>query len=819
MLRDAVWRDIRHGCRVLARNPGFTTVALLTLTIGIGATTAVFSFVDAVLLKPLPYESGDRIVRLLERSPTGDSTWVSTPSFLDWEAQSTVFEHLAAQQQGLATLTDGNELQTLRVLRVSADYFDVFGVKARLGRTFVAGEDVEGNQHVVVLSYPLWRDRFGGDPGIVGQTVNLDDEPYTVVGVLAENEAFNRSQTEIWHPLALPPVGASREYRWLSSTFGLLRPGVSLSQARAEMNAIGSRIAAAYPDSNRGWGVAVDSYADLIVGAPLRASLLALMAAVGGLLLICCANLTSLVLARTVSRGGELAIRATLGATRMRVVQQFLGECLVLAAAGSALGIGLGVAGVFAFRKMLPPGTLPSEAVVQLDFRVLAFAVAVSAVSSILFGLAPVVRATGASFKSNTHGQQRGATANRGLRKTFNAIVAAEVAIAVFLLFCSTLLIRSFVGLVNVDPGFDAGNALTMRLPVPGFPPGSYYSDPSEFQSYMREIVDGARSLPEARDAAISSALPLTDCCLYSLNMQIEGRPAPDRANRGRGMFKVVTPSYFSALRLTLTSGRFLDEQDTAATRPVIVVNERLANRYFPGADPIGQRLLNPEIIPGKTERGGDIAWEIVGVVADESTSSLDDETSAVAYASYEQSPVYFANLIVTSDLDAKLLERPVRELLRRINPGQSILDVRTMSEIKAASVGSERLQSVLLGAFSATALVLAAIGMFGVLAYSVVRRRREIGIRAAVGASPAHLLRMILRQGATVATAGLVLGLLLAYGVSPLLGPILYHVEPHDPYLMAGVAGAFMIVAALACAIPATWASRLDPNAVLRGD
>jgi putative ABC transport system permease protein len=414
---------------------------------------------------------------------------------------------------------------------------------------------------------------------------------------------------------------------------------------------------------------------------------------------------------------------------------------------------------------------------------------------------------------------QRGTTAGHGSRRFLDGLIVAEVVLAVVLLYCSTLLARSFVALANVDTGFSVGNALTMSLPIRGFPPGSNYSDPEEFKAYVRDVVGSVDAIPGVRNTAITSALPLTDCCLYTLRLQIEGRPALDRASRGGGFIKVVTPSYFSTLGLTLESGRFIDERDASNTRRVIVINERLADQYFPGENPIGQRILSPEIIPGKTERGADVAWEIVGVLKDEKTTASLSDTSAVAYASYEQSPVYFANLVISADLDAELLQRQVRDALRNIDERQAVRNVRTLDEIKSASIGSNRFRTVLLSAFALMALVLAAIGMFGVLAYSVIQRTREIGIRAAIGATRPNLLLMVLRQGAAVSITGLALGLLLAYALSPLLSPILYGVTSHDPYLMAGVSAVFLLVGLAACLAPAVRAARLDPITVLRSE
>jgi predicted permease len=817
-LLDTMWQDLRYAWRVLGRNRGFSAVALLILAIGIASTTIIFSFLDAVLLKPLPYAHGDRIVRVLERRPTGATAWFSVPAYLDWQANSTLLEQIAALQQGLVTMTSAGEAVPLRVGRVTAGYFDVFGVKALLGRTFAEGEDALGKEHVVVLSHALWQNQFGSDARIVGTSILLDNERYTVIGVLPADSAFDRGAAQIWQPLVIrPPANVTWDYRPVNAAFARLKPGVSLEQARDQMDAIGQRIAAENPNSHKGWGVAVERYADAIVGPQLRTSLLVLTAAVFGLLLICCSNLASLVLVRAVSRRTEVALRAALGASHRRLIQQLFVEHALLTAAGSALGIAGAYIGMGWLTRAMPPGVLPSEASVRLDARVVAFALSVSAVTGILFGLMPAVG--GGTPNPARAMDRRGATASATRRRLLDALVIGEVALAFALLCGSALLIRSLVGLINVETGFVTTNVVTMRLPVPGFPPGSGYTSPEEFKAYLRAIRTSIDAIPGVQHSALTTALPLTDCCLYPLNMQVANRPVVDRANRGGGFFKTVTPSYFASLGLTLRRGRFLDERDRGDTTPVIVVNELLARRYFPGEDPIGQHILNPAVVPGKMERGPDISWEIVGVVANEKIGALNEDASAVVYASYEQSPTYFANLVVRAAVDPGGSEKAIRRALFDLNKSQAVLDVRTLAQLKSASVVSSRAQTALMSAFSTVAVILAAVGIYGVLAYSVALRRREIGIRAALGASSSRLLRAILGRGLLVTLIGLTIGSVGAMALAPLLGSVLYNVQTRDPYLMTLAATILVLVALLASAIPARRAASIDPADVLRAD
>jgi putative ABC transport system permease protein len=809
---------------VLCRNPGFSLVAVAILAIGTASATTIFSVVDAVLLKPLPYEHGDRIVRILERRPDGATSWFSAPAYLDWRANNTVFEEMAAQQQGLVTLTGAQDTVALRVARVTADYFEVFGIRAALGRTFAEGEDMPGKEHVVVLSHAVWRTQFGADARIVGSTIQLDNEPYTVIGVMPAGSAFDRGGAafdrggaQLWQPLAFRPLNLNRDYRFVNASFGLLKPGLSLDQARAQMDSIGKQIATDYPDTNRGWGIAVERYADVIVGPQLRTSLLALMAAVCGLVLICCSNLASLVLMRAVSRGPEFAIRAAIGGSRRRLIQQLLIEHAILATAGSLLGIACAYGSIRWLTLNVPPRLLPSEASVRLDTRVLVFALAVSSVTAIVFGLVPALR--GANLNLAGAMGARSETPSVARRRMLDALVVAEVAIAFVLLCGSALLIRSFVGLINVETGFVSSNVLTMNLPVPGFPPGSRFASPDEFKTYLRAIETAVGSIPGVQRVGLTNGLPLTDCCLYLLNMQVENRPVLDPANRNGGFIKIVTPSYFSALGLTLRQGRFLDVRDVGSAVPVIVVNERLARRYFPNGDAVGRHLFIPRVVPGRTERGADISWEIVGVVANEKISALNDDDSAVVYESYEQSPAYFANLVVQAAVDPSALEPAVRQALFALNKEQAVMDVRTLEQRKSASAASGRAEAAVMSTFSAVAVVLAAVGMYGVLAYSIALRRRELGIRAALGASSSRLLRAVLGRGLLVTGLGVGLGVVAAFALAPLLSAALYNMRPRDPWLMTLVATLLVLVALFASTIPARRAAGIDPATVLRGD
>ena len=806
-----LFRDLRYALRMLRKSPGFAIVAVLTLALGIGANTAMYSFVDGILLRPLPYPDPDRILRVLEKPPGGGFNGISTLNFLDWQKENTVFDFMAAQTNNPVTLTGRGEPARLRGGRVSAHYFDIFGIKAALGRTFVAGEDQAGKEHVAVLAHPLWVTQFGADPGIVGQSILLDNEPYTVVGVLPEGSAFDRASAQIWRPLAFEPSNMTRNFHWFGS-FARLKQGVTLEQARAQMDAIGARIAQSYPDSNKGWGVAVTHFADVLVGPEMRTALLTLLAASAMVLLIGCANLANLALARSAAREREVAVRASLGAGRWRLVRQFLTENVLLALAGGVLGIGLGYLTMSWLKSQIPPFALPREITVALDFRVLLFAMAISVLTGVLFGMAPAIQATAPNLAGAMKEGGRGSTSGKTGRRVRDTLVVAEVALAFVLLVSAGLLMRSFFRLLTVDPGFDSANVLTMGLPIAA----KQYPDPVRLNTYMREIRSAIEAVPGVRETAMSSALPLLGWG-YGMPYQIAGRPMVDRANRRVCFFKMVSPSYFHSLGLRLKKGRVLSDHDSKGAPPVAVINETLAKRDFANQDPLGQRILVQEIIPGKTELGPEIGWEIVGVIADEQVNEMDSQPSPGMYVSHDQSPVYGAGLLVRASVNPKTLEKSIRQAVNGVNKDQALSDVRTLDEIKDESLIANRLESILLVSFAAVALLLAAIGIYGVISYSVAQRTHEIGLRAALGASREDLLRMVLGSGATLTALGLAIGAAGALGLTRLMSSMLFGVGPRDPATMGAVALVLALVAVIACYVPARRAAKVDPMVALR--
>ena len=807
---SSLMQDLRYAARTLARSPGFAFVALLTLALGIGANTAIFSFVDGLLLKPLPYPNADRIVRVLEKPPRGDRNGISTLNFLDWQKDNAVFDFMAAQSGGGATLTGVSDPVLLRGARVSAHYFDIFGVKAALGRTFLPDEDQPGKDKVAVLSHVLWVNQFGADPAVLNRTILLDNVPHTVVGILPAGSAFDRAFNQVWRPLAFEPSNMTRNFHWLTS-FARLKPGVSLEQAKANMNAIGMRIEKDFPDSNKNWGVVTERYGDTLIGPDLRTSLLVLMTATGLVLLIGCANLANLALARGLSRGREVAVRAALGAGRWRLVRQFITENVVLSLGGGVLGIAIGYGIMKWLQLLVPPFSFAREAEIAMDVRVLLFALTISAATGLLFGFAPAWQATSPDLSGTMKEGGRGSSGGASHKRLRDALIVVEVALAFVLLVGSGLMMRSFFRLLNVDPGLDSTNVLTIGMPIAT----ERFPDPARLNQYLREIRTAVEAVPGVRETALSCAPPMQGTC-YGMPMQVAGRPNTDRANRQGGFYKVVSPSYFTTLGLRLARGRALSDRDVKNAPPVLVINERLAAREFPGQDPIGQRLLIQEIIPGKTSLGPEIAWEIVGVVRDEKVQGMADDRSAGVYVSNEQSPVYFMTLSVRAHADPLPLQKSISAAIHSVNKDQALNDIRTVDQIKELSMAEQPAADHAPrhlrhhGAGARRHRHLRRDLVFGGAAHArdrySGRARREPQQPAAHGAGP----------GLVLTGVGLAIGLGGALGLTRLMATILYGVGARDPATLVSVAAVLAAVAVVACYVPARRATRVDPMVAL---
>ncbi|MEO7143730.1 MAG: ABC transporter permease [Bryobacteraceae bacterium] len=801
---------MRFGFRAMRKSPGFTAVAILTLALGLGANTAIFSIADGVLLKPLPFPDAGQIVDVWEKPPNGKENGVSTLNYLDWARQNDVFKYTAAVTGAVVTLTGVGEPEQFKAQLVGARYFDLFGAAPSLGRTFAEGEDQAGKGNVVVLSNRTWKSRFGADRRVLGRTITLDNENYTIIGALPEDGVFDRSWPEVWMPLVFTPGNMTRNFHWMR-VFARMKPGVTLEQARADMDAIGARIARDYPESNKGWGVTVERYVDEYVAPRLRDSLYVLLAAVAAVLLIGCANLANLLLARGAGREREVAIRSALGAGRARLVRQFLTETVLLSVCGGAAGLALGYGLLRGIQYAMPPGLLPAQADVRLDLRALLFLVSISLATGLFCGVAPAMEASRRDAAEALKEGGRGASSGVARKRLRGTLIVAEVALAFVLLTGAGLLIRSFVRLLNIDPGFEAANVLTMGLPMAN----DQNTDGGRLANYLAEILQRIDALPGVSGAAVTSALPLEG---WGLGMwfQIAGQPQMAVATRPSCFFKIVSPSYFGALRMKLRRGRRLAMSDAAGAAPVTVINETMAKRYFKNEDPMGKRILIQQIVTGKHELGPEIPWEVVGVAADEKVNGLDDNSPGV-YVSYRQSPVVGMTLLVRAGGDPRLMLKAIQHEVWQINKHQALTDVKLLEQIKSESLGANRLRTGLLGIFAGIALALAAIGIYGVISCTVAQRTHELGVRAALGASAMDLLKLAIGQGMLLVVLGLALGGAAALALTRLISSLLFNTSATDPVTMTGVAAILALVALAACYVPARRAARVDPLVALR--
>ena len=801
---DDLWQDLRCGARMLVKQPGFTLVVVVTLALGIGANTAIFSVVNAVLLQPLPFKEPERLMMIREtRLPQFPEFSIASGNFLEWKKQNTVFERLAAYDGQIFNLIGTSYPEAIQGMVVSDGFFAMLGAQPQLGRDFLPEEYQRGNDNVVILSHGLWQRQFAGASDVLNKSITLSGKSYTVIGVMpATIHVAGPDLGLLWAPMAFTELDAQNQGGHSLGALGQLKPGITVEQARTEMIAIAGRLAMQYPETNTGWSVKIIPLLEYVV-RNIKPALLVLLGAVAFVLLIACANVANLLLTRAAGRQREIAIRAALGASRARIIRQLLTESVLLALVGGAAGLLLAAWGTDLLLK-LAPQNLPRMSGVSLDGRVLAFAAAITLLTAVIFGLVPAWQYSRPNVNEAMKDAGRGST--EGGRRQFvrNSLVVVEVASALVLLVGAGLLVKSFWQLQRIDPGFNPGNVLTVSVELPQ----SKYVEENQRVAFFQQLIEKAKALPGVNAASASSSIPLG---IHSfLGFEIQGRPLPPGADPSTNFYS-VSPEYFKAMGIPLLRGRLFTERDAGDSLHVAVVNETMAKKIFPGEDPIGKRITfdsgenNPD-------------WfEIVGIVGDVKQHGLDKSTPLQTYEPYTQQPQSSMTLIIRTAGDPTDFTVAIRDAVVQLDKEQTISNIRTLTDYLSISITQRQFSMLLLGIFAAVALVLAAAGIFGVLSYTVAQRTHEIGIRMTLGAEQRDVLKLVVGKGMLLALLGVIAGLAAALGLTRLMEPLLFDVEAADPLTFAVIVVLLLFVALLACWIPARRAMKVDPMVTLR--
>jgi putative ABC transport system permease protein len=797
-------QDLHYGLRMLRKSPGFTTVAVLTLALGIGANAAIFSVVNAVLLNPLAYKDPDRLVTILHYGTSP----VSPANYLDYRDRTTSYDAMGAAEYWSPNLTNVGQPEHLLGLRVTQNTLSMLGVQPLVGRFFVPGEDHAGNDGEVILSYGLWQRRFSGDASVLGGTMQLDGRPYVIVGVMPAQfhfAPFWATHAELWAPLSLEARAQSRGGNSLR-LFARLKQGVTLTQARAEMATITARLERIYPGTNT--DMVVLPLKEKVVGN-IETPLLVLLGAVGFVLLIACANVAHMLLARAAGRQKEIAVRTALGARRSRVVRQVLTENLLLAGMGGSLGLLLAFCGTRAL-VALSPSDIPRVESIAIDTRVVLFLLAATALTSIAFGLVPALQASHVNLTDTLKESGRGSSDGVRRNRLRSILVASEFALALTLLIAAGLMIRSFAALQSIDPGFNPHGVLSMIVPVAGSKEG----EPGRRVIFYRQMLERVRSLPGVKSATAINHLPLAGD-LWDKTFIIEGRPTPAPADLPGAVYRVATPGYFQTMGIRLLQGRDISDVDAAGASPVVVINETMARTYWPSQNPLGQRIAF-------TSDKNSTWMTVIGVVKDPVLHDWTGKPYPELYVSAFQDGDFlgktdYITLVVRTAGDPAAMTSSVKSAIWSFDANLPITNVFTMDDVVAQANAQPRFEMLLLSLFAGVALVLAAVGIYGVMSYSVARRTHEIGIRISLGAARADVLLLVIRQGLILALAGSGVGIASALILARLMTKLLYGVAPTDPVTFAGVAALLISVALLACYIPARRAMRFDPMVALR--
>jgi putative ABC transport system permease protein len=806
---ETLLRDLRYGLRVLLKQKGFTAVAVFALALGISANTAIFSVVNAVLLRSLPYKNADRLVvpvsfnagRDLDR---GNVTYAD---YLDWKNETEVFESVAAFSAETADLTGGADPERVEIGVITEDYFAVMGVAPQIGRTFSSSDFELNASPTLVISDRLWQRRFGGDPGILEQKVYLNGRPYPVIGVMPKDSQWPET-FDIWLALAVGPTpdpDLMRRDNQILGSIARLKSGVPIEQATAAMETIARRLEQDFPESRSGWSNKAIPLREYIVGDQLHLALVVLLGAVGFVLLIACVNVANLLLARAATREREIAVRLALGAGRLRLILQLLTESAALALMGGGVGLVLAVWGVDLLASLAPPD-LPGIAGAKIDLRVLAFTMAISVVTAVLFGLVPALHASKVNLnESLKEGGRSSAEGARGGRIR-NVLVVSEVVLSFVLLAGAGLMVRSFVRLQQVDPGFNTNNLATMGISCPS----SRYPDKAKVIAFYKNVVDRVAASPGVESAAISSALPLGGGGFYLGRVFLsEGQPEPPAGSDHQAQWNVIGPGFFETEGIGLIKGRNFNERDTAESNGVIIIDESMALEMFPNDDPLGKRI--------RSWRDENLLREVVGVVKDVRYFGREDDLRGLVFVPHTQNTWRSMLLSVRTKADPASLIQSIRDQIWSVDKDLAIANPRTMNQILAESVAPRRFSMMLLTAFAAIAMMLASVGIYSVLSYSVAQRSHELGVRMALGAKTGDIVRLVVAHGMVLVGAGAGIGLASALALTRLMKSLLYEVSATDPASMIVACGLLIALGLVACLVPARRATKVDPMVALR--
>ncbi|HMF56640.1 MAG TPA: ABC transporter permease [Pyrinomonadaceae bacterium] len=806
---DTLINDIRYGYRMLVKSPAFTAIAVLALALGIGANTALFSVVNALLFHPFRFPEMNRIVTVWETIPTQgvEHNEASVPNYLDWRAQNSSFENLGGYSWWSVNVSSVDPPERVQGFLVSGNFFQVFGATPILGRTFTVEDEQAGRDKLVILSYGFWQRHFGGDPNIINKTLQLNNISRTVVGVMPREFDYPAG-SEMWAPYPLDQSSQPDErhaHFWL--VVGRLKSGAGREQAESELNSIAANLEGQYPDSNTGRRVTVIPFLQDTI-RNYRAALLILLAAVGFVLLIACANVANLMLARAAARQKEMAIRTALGAGRLRIVRQLITESTLLALLGGFFGVLFALWGIDLLVSLFPAEFIryiPGWSQIGINREVLLFTLGVSVLTGIFFGLFPAIQASRPNL-NETLKEGGGKGINSGGRSRLRSIlVVAEFALSLMLLIGAGLMMRSFARLMDVRPGFNPDNVLTMSMTLPR----AKYKENEQAVAFYRQLLERVRALPGVRSASVINIIPLAGSNQTTL-LVLEGRPEPPHGQEPEANFRTISPDYFQTMEIPLIKGRPFTEQDTAESTPAVIINETIARKFWPNEDPVGKRIRNA----GPTERN---PWlTIVGVAAD-IKRELAGKPESEIYQPHAQVASREMTVVARTENDPLNYVQPVRSQVQALDPNQPVYGIATMEQVRSSSVFLQRIAVTLLTAFAIVALVLAAVGIYGVMAYSVAQRTHEIGIRMALGAQRRDVLKLVVGQGMMLALIGAVIGLAAAFAVTRLMSSLLFGVSATDPTTFAGITLILSFVAFIACYIPARRAMKVDPMVALR--